>query len=601
MASRPGRQQTLLALTRLVMISLLRLSANSVAARPMRHEDLQIFQRFNALIEERYAEHWPLSLYASRIGVTEARLNDVCRRIADLPSKRLVYERLMQESKRLLLFTGGSVNEICYQLGFKDPAYFSRLRALRRAYPQRLPPATGRRGVPSRAGGRVYSRSHSNRKRFSMHDATSMPPQAPSTWADYLAGYRWRGQGEGCSAATVHRLERAAADPVRQAGSAVRTCRAARRNRPPALAARCRHRLPAGAERNPERRPAMAADERRAGDTLSALAQRGELEPERLVRLVAAALRRLHDLDPAACPFDHRLERRLDTVRQRVEAGLVDEADFDDDHRGRSATELYRLLLDRRPAVEDLVVAHGDAPAQPLAEGRRFSGFIDCGRLGVADRHQDLALARGTSRPNSARPAEAFLVEYGGDIDGERLAYFRLLDEFFRAGPVRGRLDSACRCTKTRYNGIGHYRQRHRAPSLVPRSRRFSSAGTAPVLAESTRIRLGSVLCMACQGAGDIHFAEVGGGVVAHAVGRARVQRVAVGVVGAVQADVAALALAGRQQTQVPWQTLLDGTSASKPDSRSRRPMRIASGTLPPMLFSRSSLRERFPDCCANP
>ncbi|HCA5972612.1 TPA: helix-turn-helix domain-containing protein, partial [Pseudomonas aeruginosa] len=126
MASRPGRQQTLLALTRLVMISLLRLSANSVAARLMRHEDLQIFQRFNALIEERYAEHWPLSLYASRIGVTEARLNDVCRRIADLPSKRLVYERLMQESKRLLLFTGGSVNEICYQLGFKDPAYFSR-------------------------------------------------------------------------------------------------------------------------------------------------------------------------------------------------------------------------------------------------------------------------------------------------------------------------------------------------------------------------------------------------------------------------------------------------------------------------------------------
>ncbi|MBG6633172.1 4-hydroxyphenylacetate catabolism regulatory protein HpaA [Pseudomonas aeruginosa] len=126
MASRSGRQQALLALTRLVMISLLRLSANSVAARPMRHEDLQIFQRFNALIEERYAEHWPLSLYASRIGVTEARLNDVCRRIADLPSKRLVYERLMQESKRLLLFTGGSVNEICYQLGFKDPAYFSR-------------------------------------------------------------------------------------------------------------------------------------------------------------------------------------------------------------------------------------------------------------------------------------------------------------------------------------------------------------------------------------------------------------------------------------------------------------------------------------------
>lgn len=78
------------------------------------------------LIEAHYLEHWPLSRYALGVGVTEARLNDVCRRIADLPSKRLILERLMQEAKRLLLFTGSSANEICYSLGFKDPAYFSR-------------------------------------------------------------------------------------------------------------------------------------------------------------------------------------------------------------------------------------------------------------------------------------------------------------------------------------------------------------------------------------------------------------------------------------------------------------------------------------------
>lgn len=121
-----GREPALQALTRLLLISLLRLSANSLEARPARHEDLHIFHRFNELIEAHYLEHWPLGRYAGQIGVTEARLNDVCRRIADLPSKHLVYERLMQEAKRLLLFTGSSANEICYQLGFKDPAYFSR-------------------------------------------------------------------------------------------------------------------------------------------------------------------------------------------------------------------------------------------------------------------------------------------------------------------------------------------------------------------------------------------------------------------------------------------------------------------------------------------
>ena len=95
-------------------------------ARSTRHEDLLLFHRFNELIEAHYLEHWPLSRYAEGIGVTEARLNDICRRIADLPSKRLVLERLMQEARRLLLFTGNSANEICYSLGFKDPAYFSR-------------------------------------------------------------------------------------------------------------------------------------------------------------------------------------------------------------------------------------------------------------------------------------------------------------------------------------------------------------------------------------------------------------------------------------------------------------------------------------------
>lgn len=125
-AAQSGRGAALDSLTRLIMLGLLRLCAHSLPARQTRHEDLQVFHRFNELIEAHYLEHWPLSRYAQGVGVTEARLNDVCRRIADLPSKRLILERLMQEAKRLLLFTGSSANEICYSLGFKDPAYFSR-------------------------------------------------------------------------------------------------------------------------------------------------------------------------------------------------------------------------------------------------------------------------------------------------------------------------------------------------------------------------------------------------------------------------------------------------------------------------------------------
>lgn len=123
---RPGQACGLIALTRLIFISMLRLSPKSIAAQPARQDDLQLFRRFNELIEAHYTEHWPLSRYADQLGLTESRLNDICRRTADIPSKRLVHDRLMQEAKRLLVFTGSSANEICFRLGFKDPAYFSR-------------------------------------------------------------------------------------------------------------------------------------------------------------------------------------------------------------------------------------------------------------------------------------------------------------------------------------------------------------------------------------------------------------------------------------------------------------------------------------------
>lgn len=88
--------------------------------------DLKLFRKFNELIESNYDKHWSLTQYADDLAITEARLNDICRRLAEISSKKLIFDRQMQEAKRLLIFTNTSINHICYQLGFKDPAYFSR-------------------------------------------------------------------------------------------------------------------------------------------------------------------------------------------------------------------------------------------------------------------------------------------------------------------------------------------------------------------------------------------------------------------------------------------------------------------------------------------
>lgn len=114
------------ALLQLVLIDIARLSDQKQPKQKTRKEDVRIFHRFNELIESHYREHLTLTQYSSMISVTEARLNEICRRLAGLPSKRLIIERLMQEARRLLTYSVAPITEISYQLGFKDPAYFAR-------------------------------------------------------------------------------------------------------------------------------------------------------------------------------------------------------------------------------------------------------------------------------------------------------------------------------------------------------------------------------------------------------------------------------------------------------------------------------------------
>lgn len=159
-----------------------------------------------------------------------------------------------------------------------------------------------------------------------------------------------------------------------------------------------------------------------------------EAAPDEAIVIMADALRRLHALDIAACPFDHRLGQRIVVAKARVDAGEVDEDDFDDERLGQTAQQVFDELLARRPASETLVVTHGDASMPNfMADGGRFAGFIDCSRLGVADLHQDLALACWSIHFNLGEEWIApFLELYGlPNAEPARLAYYQLLDEFF--------------------------------------------------------------------------------------------------------------------------------------------------------------------------
>jgi len=156
-------------------------------------------------------------------------------------------------------------------------------------------------------------------------------------------------------------------------------------------------------------------------------------QPDTFVRAYAQGLKRLHALDTTTCPFDHSLDARLAAAEARLAAGLVDESDFDTARAGWTGPQVLEWLHSNRIAPGEAIVTHGDASTPNiLALDGRFSGMVDCGRLGLADVWQDLALAcRSIAFNIGEQHVAPFLTAYGADWDEAKYRYYCTLDEMF--------------------------------------------------------------------------------------------------------------------------------------------------------------------------
>lgn len=91
---------------------------------PLAH-DARVMQ-LRRLLEEHYRTEHQVTFYASAFALTPKRLNEITKETTGRTVTELLHDRIILESKRNLAFSHKSVKEICYELGFEDPAYFSR-------------------------------------------------------------------------------------------------------------------------------------------------------------------------------------------------------------------------------------------------------------------------------------------------------------------------------------------------------------------------------------------------------------------------------------------------------------------------------------------
>ncbi|KQX01571.1 AraC family transcriptional regulator [Massilia sp. Root418] len=114
-------------LARSALLLLVRLHAERRFADQSGRSDFELFSRFRAEVEQHYKEQWQVGQYAEALRATPTRLNRLCLKLSGKSAFDITQDRLMLEACRKLTYLPASIASIAYELGFQDPAYFSRL------------------------------------------------------------------------------------------------------------------------------------------------------------------------------------------------------------------------------------------------------------------------------------------------------------------------------------------------------------------------------------------------------------------------------------------------------------------------------------------
>ncbi|MCS4165902.1 MULTISPECIES: AraC family transcriptional regulator [Sphingobacterium] len=105
------------------ILKIIKLSSSNLALNRRQ----EIAMMFKQLVHKNFKKQKNISFYADKLAVSTNYLNRCVFSVFKKSSKELILEVLIMHSQFLLFESTKSIADICYELDFSDPSYFSRL------------------------------------------------------------------------------------------------------------------------------------------------------------------------------------------------------------------------------------------------------------------------------------------------------------------------------------------------------------------------------------------------------------------------------------------------------------------------------------------
>lgn len=113
-------------LLKVLALKLRRMGEDELFTNDTFKSSYNIIVQYKAKINDYFVAYKAPKEYAAMLNITPNYLSNVCKTITGKPAGELIKERIILESKRMILHTQLTISELTHQLGFKNKSHFGK-------------------------------------------------------------------------------------------------------------------------------------------------------------------------------------------------------------------------------------------------------------------------------------------------------------------------------------------------------------------------------------------------------------------------------------------------------------------------------------------